>query len=104
MSGDSALARLDRQFRFAKTRPWHPHYYVIRTEQNAKDWWLLFHRVQKDGVVELWHQQKFKYLYPGDGWQYWPMVETAEEKPILINWAKIKAESAPSLFDVSGGE
>jgi hypothetical protein len=85
----AAIGRMEKEFRFAKTMPWIPHWYVIRTKENERDWWRLFHAVQQDGVTELWHRRRFKYLYPGDNWRYWTMVATAEEKPILINRARL---------------
>jgi len=75
-------------FVFAKTMPHIPHEYVKRTPKNQKDFLLLFHRVQKKGVVQKWRGTPYRYWYRGDGYKYWTMKKDHAWARI-INRAKV---------------
>lgn len=68
-----AIARL--HFKPARTMPELPHEYTLRREAaDEADFLLLFEAIQRDGVIERWKGWPGRYLYPGDGWRYWPMT------------------------------
>lgn len=55
--------------------PEMPHEYTVRREAaDDADYVLLFEAIQSQGVVERWRGRRGRYLYPGDGWRYWPMT------------------------------
>jgi uncharacterized protein (DUF4415 family) len=83
------LSRLE--FRFAKTMPDIPHWYVTRTADNAGDYAALFDTIQKEGVWEKFGKRRYRYWRPGDGFKYWAMTTDVRYSRV-INRAKV-AES-----------
>jgi hypothetical protein len=68
-----AISRLT--FVFAKTMPELPHEYTVRRRAaDEADYIALFEAIQEHGVIERWKGRPGRYLYPGDGWRYWPMT------------------------------
>ena len=82
------LSRLE--FRFAKTMPETPHWYVVRSTANEADYVALFHVIQEKGVPEKFGARRYRYWYPGDGWKYWTMTTDVQHSHV-INRAKIAA-------------
>jgi hypothetical protein len=80
------LSRLE--FRFAKTMPETPHWYVTRTAENEADYVALFRAVQHHGVNEKFGKRRYRYWYPGDGFKYWTMT-TDLARSHVINRAKV---------------
>lgn len=74
------------EFRFAKTMPHIPHWYVVRSPENEEDYKRLFYATL-DGEWSKWRGRPLQYLYPGDGYKYWRMTDDISESKI-INRAK----------------
>ena len=52
-----------------------PHEYTVhtvRSEENEAAYIALFNAIAVDGTFERWRGRRKRYLYPGDGWKYWP--------------------------------
>jgi len=90
------LSRLT--FKFAKTMPEIPHWYVVRSAENEADYVALFRTIQRDGVSEKFGRARYRYWYAGDGWKYWAMT-TDVTKSQIINRAKVKDDDDPKLLD-----
>jgi hypothetical protein len=74
-----AISRLT--FVFAKTMPEFPHEYTVRKRAlDEADYIALFTAIQERGVIERWKGRPGRYLYPGDGWRYWPMTAKLNPK------------------------
>jgi uncharacterized protein (DUF4415 family) len=84
------LSRLT--FKFAKTMPETPHWYVVRTRANEADYVALFHTIQEKGVPEKFGARRYRYWRPGDGFKYWAMTTNVKQSHV-INRAKIKDDS-----------
>jgi hypothetical protein len=84
------LSRLT--FKFAKSMPETPHWYVVRTPANEADYIALFHVIQEKGVPEKFGARKYRYWRPGDGFKYWAMTTDAQHSHV-INRAKDGAAS-----------
>ena len=82
------LSRLE--FRFAKTMPETPHWYVVRNAANEADYVELFQRHSEKGVDEKFGTARYRYWYPGDGFKYWTMT-TQVSRSQIINRAKFGA-------------
>jgi uncharacterized protein (DUF4415 family) len=80
------LSRLT--FKFAKTMPETPHWYVVRTRANEADYVALFHTIQEKGVDERFGKRRYRYWRPGDGFKYWAMTADVTQSHV-INRAKI---------------
>ena len=69
------------KFKFAKTMPETPHFYVVRSAQNYAEYQALSERIAKEGVMETWKDGKrYQYWYAGDGFKYWridPVINRA---------------------------
>jgi hypothetical protein len=61
---DLDLSRL--AFKFAKTMPTTPHWYVVRSPANEADYVALFHTIQEHGVREKFGKRRYRYWYSGD--------------------------------------
>jgi hypothetical protein len=83
------LSRLS--FKFAKSMPETPHWYVVRSAANEADYAALFHVIQAKGVPEKFGARKYRYWRPGDGFKYWAMTTDVQHSHV-INRAKIDAE------------
>ena len=79
------------RFRFAKTMPEIPHEYVVRSPENETDYAELFDIIRREGRIEKWRGQPYRYWYRGDGYKYWAMTtDIALSK--VINRAKEEAD------------
>jgi integrase len=70
------------KFRFAKTMPEIPHFYVVRSAKNNAEYKALSERIAKEGVLETWKDGKqYRYWYdPASNWKYWeihPVINRA---------------------------
>jgi integrase len=69
------------KFKFAKTMPETPHFYVVRSAKNNAEYQALSERIAKEGVMETWKDGKrYQYWYAGDGFKYWridPVINRA---------------------------
>jgi hypothetical protein len=93
---DLDLSRL--AFKFAKTMPTTPHWYVVRSPANEADYVALFHTIQEHGVREKFGKRRYRYWYSGD-WKYWAMTTDVRYSRI-INRAKVADD--PDGPDLSG--
>jgi hypothetical protein len=87
---DLDLSRLE--FRFAKRMPETPHWYVVRTPANERDYVALFTIIQERGVAEKFGARNYRYWRPGDGLQYWAMTTNLAQSHV-INRARIKGQT-----------
>lgn len=79
----ATIARLT--FQFAKTMPESPHEYTTRKPENEVDYARLYQAVKDHGRWEKWGKNRYRYLYPGDGWRYWLL---GPKYSFLINRAR----------------
>jgi integrase len=75
------------KFRFAKTMPQNPHFYVVRSAENNTEYEQLFTRIDREGVWEEFQGKQYKYLSLGS-WRYWAMTEDIA-KSMVINRARV---------------
>jgi len=75
------------KFRFARTMPEIPHFYVVRSPENNTEYERLFHRIAEEGVWEEFRGKPYQYLYLGN-YKYWRM-DSDLAKSIIINRAKL---------------
>jgi integrase len=61
------------KFKFAKTMPEIPHFYVVRSAGNNAEYQALSERIAKEGIMETWKNGKqYRYWYdPAGQWRYW---------------------------------
>jgi integrase len=68
------------RFKFAKTMPDTPHWYVVRSAENYAEYKALSDRIAEQGTWETWKDGKrYQYLYLGD-YKYWridPVINRA---------------------------
>jgi len=74
------------EWKFAKTMPWVPHYYINRQKLNPDDqlefdWFVTQSR--KYGIYAKWGKHQPKPYWYIDGWKYWTMMAPVEETFIL---------------------
>jgi hypothetical protein len=86
------IKRRDRYFRFAKTMPDNPHYYVRRADVEEADYVALWHAINKHGTWELYEGRRYKCLYH-DGWKYWYMGALYQSR--IINRARVDDAETP---------
>lgn len=95
----AAIRRLD--FVFAKTMPDLPHEYTMRRKaRDLADYVLLFEAIHEHGVRERWRGRADPYLYPGDGWRYWPArrhTELVEGRRLPTHINRNRVEDAERL-------
>ena len=96
---DHILAVIGRlQFVFAQQMPEAPHEYTIRSKDEgsdaAADYARLYQAVQERGLWEKWGKNRYRYLYPGDGWRYWTM---GPRYGFLINRARAAGDHEVTL-------
>jgi integrase len=70
------------RFKFAKTMPDSPHFYVVWSAKNTAEYEALSERIAKEGVLESWRDGKqYRYWYdPAGQWKYWeihPVINRA---------------------------
>lgn len=76
-------------WRFAKTMPKWPHWYVVRRYCRREDEWLEFMRLIRNwGYDEKFHSMNIRYL-DLDGFKYWTNGYI-EEHTSIINRAELK--------------
>jgi integrase len=75
------------KFKFAKTMPEIPHFYVVRSAANNTEYEQLFARIDREGVWEEFQGKQYQYLYLG-GWKYWRM-DNDLAKSMVINRARV---------------
>jgi hypothetical protein len=92
------LARLT--FKFAKTMPETPHFYVVRSAENEADYVALYNAWKQHGVLEKWGGRRYRYWYAGDGWKYWAMSDDPRQSRI-INRAKVEDDDPKLLDEIS---
>jgi hypothetical protein len=71
-------------FRFAKTMPQFPHWYVVRDPDNEAVYLRLFRAIRTYGQDQKFGPFRGRYLHLGDGWKYWAMTAW-EGKSRIIN-------------------
>jgi hypothetical protein len=76
------------EFRFAKTMPESPHWYVKRDHRNEADYVELFDTIAREGRREKFRGATYRYWYRGDGYKYWAMTTDIRQSRI-INRAKV---------------
>lgn len=95
-NAEDAQAFVDsQQWRFAKTMPTIPHWYIVLNQCNDKENFALFAKnIFEKGVNRRWHSIVRKYL-DIDKYRYWSMDSTAESTDLinreLISDSKCKA-------------
>jgi hypothetical protein len=94
-AGASELDLSRLTFKFAKSMPETPHWYVVRSAANEADYVALFHAVQRQGVEEPFGARNYRYWRPGDGFKYWAMTADLA-KSHVINRAIVR-KAAPGL-------
>lgn len=87
------LSRLT--FKFAKSMPEIPHWYVVRSAANEADYVALFTIIQAKGVNEPFGSRNYRYWRPGDGFKYWTMTTEVKQSHV-INRAKVDARRWPA--------
>ena len=86
------VARLD--WRFAKTMPEAPHWYIVRDPSNEALYVKLFAAVKQHGTL-AWYQPpgrgrgyQQRYLKLRDGFKYWVMCADVKDSRV-INRARV---------------
>jgi len=77
----NAVATLD--WRFAKTMPQWPHWYIVRCPEIEDVYVELFHATIMHGKWEYFLKRPQQYLYLGDGFKYWRMTDFLPESRII---------------------
>jgi hypothetical protein len=77
-------------WKFAKTMPWVPHFYVVKSLMNPEDklefdWFVTASR--KYGKLLKWGKKEPKPYWFIDNYKYWTMMAPVEET-IIINRAE----------------
>lgn len=67
---------------FAKTMPQWPHYYIVRSSQNEKDFVAFVEYIRANGKPEAFLDKTYIYLEL-DGWKYWTMGDPIEKTTII---------------------
>ncbi len=74
------------EWKFAKTMPWVPHFYINRMKLNPEDklefdWFV--EKSREYGVLATWGKHQPKPYWYIDEWKYWTMMAPVEETFIL---------------------
>jgi len=80
---DLRLAVEGLSFRFAKTMPEFPHWYVVRSPENEATYVALFHAIHEHGYAATFGGRRYKYLQLGDGFKYWAMTTDIRASRII---------------------
>ncbi len=70
-------------WRFAKTMPQHPHWYIRRDPAIEDVYVALFRATVEHGQWESFYKRRVQYLYLGDGFKYWRMTDDLNVSRIL---------------------
>jgi len=77
---------LSHNWKFAKTMPTIPHWYVVREQcRNDLEFCRFVMHIRKYGEVRPWHKYRHTYLDIGE-YSYWTMGSPIDET-IIINRA-----------------
>ena len=77
-----------REWTFAKTMPWCPHYYTVRKEEENDDIFREFVvHILENGYKKKWYKYFHTYLDVGE-WYYWTLDEPIDDR-IITNRAKL---------------
>ena len=83
------------KWKFAKTMPEHPHWYVVRKYCRNDDEWLAFMRlIRRWGYDDYFFKTKIRYL-DLDGYKYWTNGYS-ELHTDIINRAELKEDTYPN--------
>ena len=83
MTSESILNFIEmNDWGFAKTMPQWPHYYVVRSTQNEKDFVEFVEHIRTNGNPEKFLDKTYIYLEIGV-WKYWTMGEPIEQTTII---------------------
>jgi len=82
------------EWKYAKTMPKHPHWYIVRNPKIEDIYVALFYATIEHGKQEYFYNRPVQYLYLGDGYKYWRMTDNIAESKI-INRAKEDAVYLP---------
>lgn len=89
------------EWRFAKTMPQNPHWYVVRekvADDEAFDAMVRF--IRQEGEVRRWGGKLYQYWFSDDGFYYWTMGWPVDET-LIINRAEHGACQAKPVKDGS---
>jgi hypothetical protein len=81
----------NNDWRFAKTMPESPHWYVVRNECLDLEFTEFAMHIRLHGIERLWGNRSYIYL-DIDGYSYWTMGNPIEETTI-INRAECATEA-----------
>ena len=77
----NARAFIDRSdWRFAKTMPENPHWYVVRPAEPDVGHDALLALLERYGTVRHWHGHPYRSISL-DGWDYWFIHPVINRKP-----------------------
>jgi hypothetical protein len=79
-------------FRFAKTMPEVPHWYIMRSPEIEAVYVRLFHAIHQHGYTGTFRGRKNKYLELGDGFKYWAMTTNLAISKIINRDIPVKPE------------
>ena len=72
-----------KNWRFAKTMPMIPHFYVRRSEWGDDfEFEQVVQYLRDNSVAEKFFKRTFLYFYM-DGWKYWTMGEPLNETQVI---------------------
>ena len=77
----NTVAALD--WRFAKTMPQWPHWYIVRDPNIENVYVKLFQATIDHGKWEYFFKKQRQYLYLGDGFKYWRMTDDLNKSRII---------------------
>lgn len=102
----SALGRM--KFVFAKTLADIPHQWVSRRQNAEADYVFLFQCWKKFAIWGTWtgpngRTNKYRYLFPGDGFRYWAMTSGVKFSTI-INRTRIENPEEYYAEDIKRAE
>jgi len=67
---------------FAKTMPQWPHWYIVRSDENAESFARLVMFISETGEPQPYYSQKYIY-FEHDGMLYWTMGSPVEETTVI---------------------
>ena len=77
-------------WKFAKTMPWSPHFYVVKdylSEQDKAEFIWFISQIPKYGKMMGWGKKKPKPYWFIDEYKYWTMAEEPIEIENILNRA-----------------
>jgi hypothetical protein len=58
-------------WRFAKSMPEIPHWYIVRSAENNEVFARLLNAIKHYGYVQRFGKVNYRYIELGDGYKYW---------------------------------